>query len=186
MPESTSDISKLRPLQMIPPEDLARLEALSYRMDFRTGDVVIQQGTAADRAWLLVSGRLTVRVDTPKGPRALGDVWPGEIAGESALFEGADDHSVTITAAGPSSCLAITPELLLAARGTPALTAVQTHLMGALARRIRATNLTIRKVWQEDRAATAASRKPGASQPQPTKADAPRSLFQRLAEIFGG
>ncbi len=73
--------------------------------------------------------------------------------------------------------LEITPELLEASRGSLALTRMQGFLVAALSRRIKATNLVMRKAWQEHRAAEA-----GPVVPEP---EAQPTLAQRLAALLG-
>ena len=169
-----SDFRSLRPLLGVPAEEIEALLPLGQERDLAEGDVLVQPGTPADRAWLLVDGRLSVSVDDP--PRRIGDIWPGEVVGESAFFGEAPAHTVLVTAEATSRVLEITPELLEASRGTLALTRMQGFLIGALSRRIKATNLGMRKAWQEHRAAGATPIEP--EEPAPT-------LAQRLGALLG-
>ncbi len=170
----------LRPFRIIPAAELAELERLGHKLHFGGGQHVFREGEPADHALLLLDGRLSVAVRTAAGPRSVGDVWPGEVVGETALFNPRSTRNATVTAVVASTCLVVDEPLLGAARGSRALAAAQNHLLSTMAKRIRSTNLSIRRAWQEERAAKAArDRSPEPEQPHP-------SLLQRLVSIFGG
>ncbi len=168
----------LRPFRAIPPDELAELERLAGRVYFELGQPVFQQGDLADHALLLLDGRLSVRVETDQGPRAVGDVWPGEVVGESGLFLPGTRRNASVLAEVDSVALLIDKDFLDKARGTRALCTAQKHLMNTTARRIRATNLAMRKAWQQHRADASATQ----STPSPGRA----GFRQRLSKILGG
>lgn len=170
------DFQALRPLLGVPAAEIEALLPLGHERDLAEGEVLVRPGTPADRAWLLVDGRLSVSVDDP--PRRIGDIWPGEVVGESAFFGEAPPHTVLVTAEASSRVLEITPELLEASRGSIALMRMQGFLVGALSRRIKATNLGMRKAWQEHRAAEATP----STTPEPEVAP---TLAQRLGALLG-
>jgi CRP-like cAMP-binding protein len=174
-----TDVSKLRTLQKVPKEELEHLLELSDEVHFAPGQVVFEPGTLADHALLLVQGRF--EVELPDGSRTLGDVWPGEIVGETAFFHDAPLRTARVKAVLPSRAAVITRELLESQRGTRGVATLQAHLVAVLARRIHSTNLAIRKAWQEQRAAEGAARAP-TREPEP----APPTLGERLKDLLGG
>lgn len=168
----------LRPFRTIPGNEIAELERLAHKVHFALGQPVFREGEPADYALLLLDGRLSVSVATPKGPRTVGDVWPGEVVGESALFIVGSVRNASVMAEVDSAALLIDEEFLEKARGTRALAVAQQHLMATTARRIRATNHAIRKVWQERRAEASAS--------QASTTGGRANFRERLSKLLGG
>ncbi|MCB9780659.1 MAG: Crp/Fnr family transcriptional regulator [Alphaproteobacteria bacterium] len=174
------DLSRLRPLQTVRADDLKVLLPLAKGVAFDAGEHLIAPGKPNTHAWLLLSGRLSVAVETDEGPRNVGDVWPGEIVGEAAFFHPEVPHRVRVTASTPARAIDISSELLESARGTEALAAMQRYLLAVLARRIRSTNSTIQKAWHEQRNQALA-----AEAPTQEVEKQPRTLGERLAKLFG-
>jgi CRP-like cAMP-binding protein len=168
----------LRPFKAIPPEEVAELERLASKQHYAPGQRIFEQGDDADHALLLLDGRLSVAVDTDHGPQAVGDVWPGEVVGESALFIPGAQRNASVTAQLQSTALLIDRDFLQRARGSRALAVAQRYLMATSARRIRATNLAMRKAWQQRRAEASVT------QEAPTTEGL--SFRQRLSKILGG
>lgn len=174
-----SDVEKLSRLYMfgtVPRPSLEALLAAAPPVTFKPGDAVFRQGTAADVALLLVEGKLVATVYSASGKesRSVGDIRPGEILGEQALFQPGGRRSATVTAAEPSVALLFTPALLEAAATNPAVAALEQYLLGTLARRIRKTNQAIQQVWKAE------------ATPE-QKPDAPKqSLRDRLRSLLGG
>jgi CRP-like cAMP-binding protein len=144
--EVVDQLQRLSLFRGLAPDELARLVVLAPPVTFGLGEVVFQQGEAAATAMLVVSGRLTASV----GTRTVGDIRAGEIVGETALFASGKSRSATVTAMESTVCLSLSRQLLAAAAQNPAMVALEEHLLGTLARRIRSTNLNIQKVWKED------------------------------------
>ena len=174
-------VSKLRTLQKVPKEELERLLELAEEVRFEAGQVVFEPGTPATHALLLVQGRFMVEL--PDGSKTLGDVWPGEIVGETAFFHDAPLRTARVKAVLPSQAAVITRDLIESQRGTQGLATLQAHLVAVLARRIHATNLAIRKAWQEQRAAEAEKKK-AAMAPEPQHE--PQTLGERIKDLLGG
>jgi len=58
------------------------------RKTFEPGQLVFDDGDAAETVYLLRSGAVEIRIGTQSGsPRTLGNIKPGEIFGEMALLE---------------------------------------------------------------------------------------------------
>lgn len=168
----------LRPFRAIPAQELEEFERMAARVDFDMGQSVFRQGDPADYALLLLDGRLSVTVRTDRGPRSVGDVWPGEVVGESALFIPGTVRNASVIAEVTSVALLIDDAFLDKARGTRVLCVAQQHLMATSARRIRATNLAMRKAWQQQRAEVSAT--------QDIPSGGRATFRERLSKILGG
>ena len=89
------------------------------------------------------------------------------------MFAREGKRSASVRALEPSKCLLINQELLINAAKNPAVIAIEKHLLGTLARRIRRTNQETSKVWKEY------------SVHQPSN-EADDGFIARLKNIFGG
>lgn len=175
------DLARLRPLQGVATDEVAALLPLARGVRFEAGEDLISPGKPNRHAWLILHGRATVTVEADTGSRTVGDVWPGEIVGEAAFFHPEIPHRVRVRAAGRCDAIDVSAELLESARGTPALAAMQRYLLTVMARRIRATNTNIQRVWHEQHTA-----KPETPDPSTAAADRPPTLGERLAALFRG
>lgn len=146
---------------------------------YAAGHVIFRQGDTASIALLVLEGELVAEVQGPKGPHKLGTSGPGEIVGEQGIFVPGGLRSATVTASRPTVCLVLEPELMDQAAHNPAVVAMEQHLLGTLARRIRRTNQAIQHVWK---AGTPAA-DPATGDAAPTRVAALRSWF---SGIFGG
>lgn len=176
-PTAADVLSELSRLYIFRSTDAASLSALVEQgrvLAIRTGDVLFRVGEAADTALLVVTGRLSVELPSGETTHTLGDVRAGEITGETALLSHNGQRGATVVALQDSVALELTPELMLELAGSPAVIALENHLLGTMARRIREINLNIKKATREDPEAEAAT------------PAAPTSLLGRLRSFFGG
>jgi CRP-like cAMP-binding protein len=173
-----TDIDQLNQLYLfrsVPRPALRELITLAPPTRFAAGSPVFEEGAPADVALLLIRGRLVASVGSGDNAKQVGDIRPGEIVGEQGLFVPGGHRSAKVIAAEPSVALLVTPELMDHAARNPAIVALEQHLLGTLARRIRATNQAIQMAWKSD--------------PLPTKPEEPAqklTLRQRLSALFGG
>ena len=164
---------------------VSELSQIAEQVTFRAGEVVFQRGARSDHALLLLSGRLSVSVDGTGGrERNVGDIWPGELVGESVLFEPDARRLAWVRATTASTALVLPPALLEERRDSPAVQALQAHLISLLSRRIRSTDLAIRKSWQAQRKAEPRAQKTTA--PQDAADAAPLTFTERLRALLGG
>jgi len=168
-------LSQLYLFRSVPRPALRELLTLAPPTRFATGSPVFEEGAPADVALLLIQGRLVATVGSGAKAKQVGDIRPGEIVGEQGLFVPGGQRSAKVVAAEPSVALLVTPELMDHAARNPAIVALEQHLLGTLARRIRATNQTIQLAWKSDPLPNA---KAGAPKP--------RTLRERLSALFGG
>jgi CRP-like cAMP-binding protein len=130
-------------------EALRELSSLAPPVSFKPGVTLFSQGDTSDVALLLLEGKLSVEVAIAGQHREVGAVNVGEIVGETAIFAREGKRSATVRALQSSSCLIISKELLIEANTNPAVIAIERHLLGSLARRVRRTNQEINKLWKE-------------------------------------
>ena len=175
-----NDVESLANLYMfrsVSRTDLSELCALAPPTTFQQGHVLFRQGQPADVALLVLEGRLVAEVSGGEAVKTVGDIRPGEIVGERALFSRGGRRSATVSAAEASRCLLLSWDSLERGAHNAALVAVERHLLGSLSRRIRSTNGVIQQAWKEaDRVESA-----GAAQ-----GDAPTTLRDRLRNLWGG
>ena len=168
----TATANELFIFRDVPPRSVSELCILAPPVDFQVGSTVFSQGADADVALLLIEGKLDVEVVSGGVGRPVGQVLPGEIVGERALFSRDGKRSANVRAAQNSRALLISWDLLEKASGNPAMVAIERHLMGTLARRIRRTNQAIQKVWKETGDLEAPEQK--------------KRFADRLRSLFGG
>lgn len=169
-----AELSRLYIFKNTDPAALAALVEAGRTLSYAAGDVLFRVGDAADTALLVVSGRLVVELPAGDEARAIGDVRAGEITGETALLSHNGLRGATVTAAQDSVALELTPELMLELADNPSVMALENHLLGTMARRIREINLNIKKATREQDEV-----EPSPAAPQP-------SLLSRLRSFFGG
>ncbi len=176
MSEIADGLAGLYMFRTVQKRHLEALVEMAPPVTYFGGDIVFHQGAAADSAVLVVTGKLIAYVDPGGNRRVLGDSRPGEIVGETALFTRGGKRNATVAAEGVSQCLELSRETLTRAGRNPAMVALEQHMLGTMARRIRATNTNIQRVWKEAEAAKA-------ELARNTKAP---TLRERLAGLFGG
>lgn len=117
-------VSKLRPSKKELVEFLSSVEIL-FHLDKKTlstleskmewlaipgGEVLLRQGEPGDSMYILVSGRLSWKVNSPDNESiAQGELGKGDIIGEMSLFSG-DVRSATVTALRTSEVVRISRE----------------------------------------------------------------------------
>ena len=178
-PDSDTDkLSKLYLFKGVSRASLDELVGLAPPVRFQAGQTVFKQGDAADVALLLLDGRLIATVRALANDKEVGQVRPGEIVGEQGLFVEGGRRSASVVAAIPSACLMLTPDVMDHAFHNPAIVALEQHMLGTLARRIRGTNQAIQKVWKDVPAPGS-----GGDDAAPKQTT---TLRDRLASLFGG
>lgn len=169
-------LSQLYLFRTVPREALRELISIAPPTRISKGQTVFEEGASADVALLLITGRLVASVGHGESSKPVGDIRPGEIVGEQGLFIPGGRRSARVLAVEPSMALLLTPELMDHAARNSAIVALEQHLLGTLARRIRSTNQAIQLAWKAD------APDPGSSDTPPQK----RTLRARLSSLFGG
>lgn len=199
--ELTALLDGLPGFRGLPQGALAELALLGEPRRLRPGELLFREGDPADRALLLLSGKLAASVGQGAAARALGEVHPGELVGELALLGRGQRRSADVTAVVGGVGLLVGPDTLRRGASSPAVAALERQLLGTLTRRIRKTNQALQGIWrEEDQAAGrgAPGAQPSASPapvssaaPAPSAAPAaeaptPTGIKARLARLFGG
>ena len=165
-------LSQMHVFRDVPNRALNELCILAPPVQFPIGATIFDQGNKADVALLLINGKLDVEVASKGQRRQVGQVHPGEIVGEQALFSRGGQRSATVRAGTACSCLLLSVDVLDKASTNPAIIAIERQLLATLARRIRGTNQEIQKVWKETSDLEVKEQK--------------QSLATRLRGLFGG
>jgi len=173
--EQVAALSQMYLFRSVPPQYLKAFVKQVKLRRYEEGQQVFLQGDPADRAMLVVEGRLVSVV----GDKPVGEIRVGEVVGETALFVRGGHRNATVCAREPTRCLVITRELLARSANNPAVVAIEQHLLGSLARRIRSTNLNIQRVWKDHADDEASAASDDAAAPAPTLRDRLRGLFGR-------
>lgn len=165
-------ISSLFLFRSVPERNLQELCILAPPILFPAGATIFEQGAKADVGFLLITGQLDVFVQGNTGERRMvGEIRAGEVLGEQALFSKACIRTASVTAVKDSQCLLLSDDLFQRGSENPAIIAIEQHLLGTLARRIRRTNQAIQKEWRAEDIAQAGTRE--------------LSFGQRLRSLFG-
>jgi CRP-like cAMP-binding protein len=170
MMRALEQLRELKFYAQLSDDDLRMLGAQGAWREEASGATLMEAGAPARSAWLVVSGRLSVR----SGGQEVNAAWPGDIIGESALFGRVQRRNATVVAVADSVMLRIDEPLLDALHGGPVHTALQRHLIEVLVRRIRSTDLAIRRAWRD-----------GQVPPPPSQAPPEPSPWRRLVALLG-
>jgi CRP-like cAMP-binding protein len=164
----------------VPITALRELLSLGYPTEVGVNAHVFLQGDPADSALLLLSGRLIASVVVGGERRQVGEIRPGELVGEQALFTSDGLRSASVIAVEPSHFLLLDADLLSKASANPAIVALEAHMLATLARRIRRTNQALSAEWKEEATESTPATPVVAAPP------APVSFRDRLSRLFGG
>lgn len=83
------EVKTLRSLPLfcgVPSAKLKLLAFTSERMSFRPGEVLFHQGDVGDAAYVILSGRAAVLVESPEGQAQVAEVADNAIVGEIAIL----------------------------------------------------------------------------------------------------
>lgn len=92
-PSSLAVLSSLAIFEALSKSELRKVAALSTPSRIRAGQEFITEGSSGREAFIITSGRGTVR----RGNRLVAGVGPGDIVGEMALFAGLN-RTASVTA----------------------------------------------------------------------------------------
>lgn len=171
---SVEKLSRLPLFRNIPADSLSNLLEVCPTTSYRIAARIFEQGSPADQALLLLDGRLEVSVKNGSTHQHVGEIHPGEVVGEQALFVSGGLRNASVFANQPSTALILSPRLFQSGSDDPAIAALERHLIATLSRRIRKTNLEIQKAWKASRVEEAEE-----------VAEAP-TFRARLRSMFGG
>jgi CRP-like cAMP-binding protein len=170
----------LRMFRGVPDAAVDALYDAGERLDLRPGAFVVSQGDDATASYVVLSGRLKARLEP--GAQDLGDLFPGEVIGPEAVFGRKGTYLTSVVAVNPSTVLKLTRVDLMGLPDSPAVAAMQRHLITVTARRLRTVDHDVRKLWMAQERAAAAERAAERHIPEPE----PLGLFGRLKALLGG
>lgn len=142
-----SRLTVLPAFKGVPMADLTELCRYVYGRHLLRGEVLYEEDAPATDACLLLSGRLSVRLGDGK---VVGDLWPGELVGDAALFDTQGRRNATVFAVMDSECAVIEPQLFALLPHNRAVVAIEEHLLASMARRIRAANARLEQTWRPE------------------------------------
>ncbi len=119
--------------------DASTLKLLAFTSDRRTyaaGDTIMRQGEMAENAYVIMSGKVAVLVETEDGERQVAVRGPGDLVGELALLCEAP-RTATLRAEEPAEALRISADVFAQVVGDNAQ--VATSLLRIIARRFEAS-----------------------------------------------
>lgn len=135
-----NEVLALRQVPMFAEVDPARLKLLAFtseRVSFMDGQPFFRQGDMADAAYVLLSGRADVLIDTPSGPLKVAEFGANDLLGEMGIL-GDAPRSATIVAMGEVSALRIDKRVFLELLAQFPQMAIA--VMRELAKRLERTN----------------------------------------------
>jgi CRP-like cAMP-binding protein len=102
--------------------------------DYRDGDVICRQGEPGDCMFIVQAGRLVVTHEDAGGQVVVGELDPGEIFGEMAIFERLP-RSATVRAHGPARVLTLDRRAFL--RGVHSDPSLAYRILQTMSHRVR-------------------------------------------------
>ena len=133
------------------PADLTALTDRCRFVWYRVGTCVFREGSPADNALLVVSGRLVVGFPDGIQELVIGDVRPGEVTGERALVAPGGPRGADLYAQEDTLCLVLSPAVMTELARNPAVQAIERHLLGTMARRVLQNNRSHRRIVATER-----------------------------------
>ncbi len=139
------EVELLRNIPMfakIEPSKLKLLAFTSERLTFRDGEVLFRQGDPGDAAYIIVTGRADVIVDTPNGPLRVAELKKNDFVGEIAILCDVP-RTATIAAASELVTLKISKDLFF--RLVTEFPQMAVEIMRVLAQRLEKTTTDLRE-----------------------------------------
>lgn len=144
MIEAASALAHVWQLRDLSPDALGALYAATTVEAHGADTVIVAQGDVGADAFVVLDGRLEVRIDGPRGPVPVAVVGSGELFGELAVLDPSHQRSATVVALTPVVLVRISGETLTATVSTSSAVRAQleaaAHRM-AIARFIKGATL---------------------------------------------
>lgn len=114
MIEAASALAHVWQLRDLSPDALAALTGATTVEAHVADAVIVTQGDLGEDAFVVLDGRLEVRIDGPRGPVPVAVIGPGELFGELAVLDPTHRRSATVVALTHVVLLRIVGDDLLA------------------------------------------------------------------------
>lgn len=164
---SCEELIRLVPaVASLPPQELDSLCTKLSREQFAAGTLLLREGEAGQRLYLLVDGQVEViKALGTDGERLLGVRWPRSFIGEMSLFSRDGLHTASVRARTAISVIAMARSEMAALLGRQPALAYE--VMRTMSRRLdESENLTIRELLEKNRELTRAYEELRAAQAQ--------------------
>jgi CRP-like cAMP-binding protein len=102
-------LGKVRLFAKLDPSKIKLLAFTSQLLTYEDGEVLFEEGDAADAAFVVMEGEVEILADTGKGKLVVGTLGKDQLFGELALFNNAT-RSATLRAKGRLQALRIVDE----------------------------------------------------------------------------
>jgi CRP/FNR family cyclic AMP-dependent transcriptional regulator len=138
------EVDLLRAIPLFEKMEVSKLKLLaisSDRVNFRPGAVMMSQGDEGDAAYVIMSGKGDVIVDTPSGKIKVAEVGPGQIVGEIAILIDVPRTATVTTEAGLSALKIGKENFIRLLTGSPQ---VAIEIIRVLASRLENTTAQLR------------------------------------------
>ncbi|MBL8708792.1 MAG: cyclic nucleotide-binding domain-containing protein [Rhodospirillaceae bacterium] len=139
------DVEALKRIPLFAKVEPAKLKLMAFaseRAQYQAGDLLFNQGDAADAAYIVLAGGANILVETPNGPLKVADVGPGAFVGEIGILCDVP-RTATVRATEPTTTLKITKELFF--RMVTDFPSIGIEVMRVLAQRIEHMNVQLRE-----------------------------------------
>lgn len=131
------------------PSKLKLLAMTSDRVNFRPEATMMRQGDDGDAAYVIISGKGDVLIDTPGGPIKVAELGPGQIVGEIAILIDIPRTATIKTPEGLTALKISKENFLRLLHGSPQ---VGVEIIRVLAGRLEATNAQLREAVAANKA----------------------------------
>ncbi len=140
--EEVEILRKIPLFSRIEPAKLKLLAFTSERLNYGAGDVLFRQGDEGDAAFVIISGKAEISIDTDKGPLVVATLADHDFVGEISILCDVP-RTATVTASSPLETLRITKDLFFQlVREFPE---IAVEIMRELAHRLELTNARLRE-----------------------------------------
>lgn len=140
--EEVEILRKIPLFSRIEPAKLKLLAFTSERLTYAEGDVLFRQGDQGDAAFVIISGKADVSIETDKGPLTVASLEDNDFVGEIAILCDVP-RTATVTAASNLETLRITKDLFF--RLVSEFPEMAVEIMRELAHRLELTNAQLRE-----------------------------------------
>ena len=111
--DAEQSLRRVALFQELQPKQIKTLAKWVATRTFQPGQAIVKQGQLGVGLYCIESGRVSVTLETPDGPRAIRAMGPGESFGELALLDD-KPRSATVTAVEPTTTLILDKAQFLA------------------------------------------------------------------------
>ena len=139
------EVEALRTIPLFQRIEASKLRLLAFtseRVNFRPGDLVVEQGAIGDAAYIVLEGTAEVLVETPQGPLKVAELGRNDIIGEIAILIDVP-RTATVRTTEAMTALRISKELFF--RLVAEFPQMAVEIMRELAQRLDKTTTDLRE-----------------------------------------